>query len=349
MVVTGRRVGVFGGKLDASGGTGGGEILLGGDYQGMNPLVRNAERTYVSEDSIISADATVAGDGGKIISWSDNGTQFYGSATAKGGAVSGNGGFVEVSGRDFLDYQGFVNTLAPQGLVGTLLLDPTDMTIVAGSSTTNTSGLGTLASPWVPSASGSTLGWSNIDTALATAAVFITTSGSPDTTGQTGTITISGNSGSLNRANNLNITATSGGNITINGSIANSGAGTLTMNVSGGGAISIGNNITFTGLTLNGGPVSQSAGTTITVSGTTTLNMGSANSATLTGAANNFGTVAITSGNAVFLTDANALALGASTVSGNLTINAGGPSRRVVQSTLQGSRTSTRGLETMLL
>ena len=69
MVVTGRRVGVFGGKLDASGGTGRGEILLGGDYQGLNPLVRNAERTYVSQDSIISADATVAGDGGKIINW----------------------------------------------------------------------------------------------------------------------------------------------------------------------------------------------------------------------------------------------------------------------------------------
>ena len=43
--------------------------------------------------------------------------------------MSGNGGFVEVSGRDFLDYLGSVNTLAPNGVNGALLLDPTDMAI----------------------------------------------------------------------------------------------------------------------------------------------------------------------------------------------------------------------------
>lgn len=282
MVVTGRRVGVFGGKLDASGGTGGGEILLGGDYQGMNPLVRNAERTYVSQDSIISADATVAGDGGKIINWSDNGTQFYGSATAKGGAVSGNGGFVEVSGRDFLDYLGSVNTLAPNGVNGALLLDPTDMAI--GPATANTSGAGTAVDPFIPSASPSSLTWAGIQAALAGGNVFVTTSGSPNTTGQTGTITIGASAG-WSSVNTLTFTAASGGNIVVDGLLSNATTGGLVLITSGAGQINLNANITLAGgnLTLNGSTVLTTAGAGVTLQTSNgSINLGAINSTAAT-------------------------------------------------------------------
>jgi hypothetical protein len=61
----------------------------------------------------------------------------------------------------------------------------------------------------------------------------------------------------------------------------------------------------------------------VTAAGTTTLAAGAGNNITLTNAANDFSTVGITSGNNVALTDANALVLGASTVSGTFSINAG--------------------------
>ena len=37
------------------------------------------------------------GDGGKIILWSDEKTGFYGSLSAQGGPLGGDGGFAEVS------------------------------------------------------------------------------------------------------------------------------------------------------------------------------------------------------------------------------------------------------------
>ncbi|HEY9836733.1 MAG TPA: hypothetical protein V6D27_07525, partial [Vampirovibrionales bacterium] len=63
--------------------------------------------------------------------------------TARGGShpayLSQNGGFVEISGQEFLDFQGTVNTLAPYGTSGILLLDPTNIEVV--SSTENTANL----------------------------------------------------------------------------------------------------------------------------------------------------------------------------------------------------------------
>ena len=61
---------------------------------------------------------------------------------------------------------------------------------------------------------------------------------------------------------------------------------------------------------------------TVTVAGTTTLAAGAGNDITLDEAASNYSTVAITSGRDVAITDANALDLGASTVSGALTVTA---------------------------
>src|SRR5690606_27848054 len=128
--VTGKRVGMLDGAVvDASGAEGGGTILLGGDYQGKNMEVANAQMTYIAEQAVIRANALKAGHGGKISAWSDDSTLYFGKIEAMGGAESGNGGFVEVSGKQYLDFQGKVDTSAANGSNGTLLLDPTNLTI----------------------------------------------------------------------------------------------------------------------------------------------------------------------------------------------------------------------------
>jgi len=128
--VLGEHVGLFGNAVvDVSGATGGGTALIGGDYHGANPDVLNARRTYVSTGSTIDADAGTTGDGGHVVVWADEFTRFGGSINARGGTSSGNGGFVEVSGKQSLDFAGSDNLTAAHGTWGTLLLDPNQLTI----------------------------------------------------------------------------------------------------------------------------------------------------------------------------------------------------------------------------
>ena len=128
--VLGNQVGLIdNAQIDASGKSGGGSILIGGDYQGKNPDVKNAETTNIGKDAVIRADATEAGDGGKVIVWSDGNTSFNGTISARGGVSGGDGGTAEVSGKQTLIYKGLADLRAPLGKTGTLLLDPTDFTI----------------------------------------------------------------------------------------------------------------------------------------------------------------------------------------------------------------------------
>ncbi|MDP1665724.1 MAG: MBG domain-containing protein, partial [Methylobacter sp.] len=108
----------------------GGQVLIGGDYQGKNPNVHNAKATYIGRGTTIKADAKTHGDGGKVIAWSDDTTRVYGNISAKGGSNSGNGGFIETSGH-WLDTAGIrINASSPHGLGGEWLLDPYNITIV---------------------------------------------------------------------------------------------------------------------------------------------------------------------------------------------------------------------------
>ncbi|TWO69684.1 filamentous hemagglutinin N-terminal domain-containing protein [Caenimonas sedimenti] len=128
--VLGNRVGLLAGaSLDASGAAGGGTVRVGGDYQGKNAEVPNAQRTYVDPQASIQADATAQGDGGKVIVWADNTTQGHGTISARGGPQGGDGGFVEVSGKNGLQFGAKVDTSAPKGKLGTLLLDPDTITV----------------------------------------------------------------------------------------------------------------------------------------------------------------------------------------------------------------------------
>ncbi|MEI8221356.1 MAG: hypothetical protein WCH91_12050 [bacterium] len=134
----GDKVGLVGSaRVDASGDMGGGTVLVGGDYQGKNPDVQNAQRTYVGAGASIKADAGTDGDGGKVIVWSEDQTRYFGSISAKGGAQGGNGGFAEVSGKSGLLFRGAVDLSAARGNRGNLLLDPLNIEVVTGGSQAN--------------------------------------------------------------------------------------------------------------------------------------------------------------------------------------------------------------------
>lgn len=121
--ILGHQVGLYPGAfINASGDVGGGKVFVGGDYKGVGSF--NANATYISPKAAIQANAINAGNGGKIIVWSNQSTRAYGILEAKGG-MYGNGGFIETSSANFLDVAGItVNASAANGIGGTWLLDP---------------------------------------------------------------------------------------------------------------------------------------------------------------------------------------------------------------------------------
>jgi len=136
VLVLGETVALLGAAIDAFGPAGGGTVRLGGDYQGQGSLPR-AQTTRVDNDTTIRADAIASGEGGRVIVWADGATTFQGLITAQGGAIAGDGGLVETSGRQSLDVNGGqVQAGATQGESGLWLLDPSDIAIDATLATT---------------------------------------------------------------------------------------------------------------------------------------------------------------------------------------------------------------------
>ncbi|MBD2199968.1 MULTISPECIES: CHAT domain-containing protein [Calothrix] len=132
--ILGEKVGVVSANINASGTNGGGTVRVGGDYQGKGN-VANALQTLVSQDSTINADGVSTGNGGNIFVWADKATRFDGNASARGGNLFGNGGFIEISGKENLGFAGNANVGASFGTPGTVLFDPRDINIVAGTGT----------------------------------------------------------------------------------------------------------------------------------------------------------------------------------------------------------------------
>ena len=95
-----------GSKLDASGATGGGTVLVGGDWQGSGSTYQ-ATTVTMEQGAKIDVSATQSGNGGTAVLWSDitkdgSITKVDGEILAKGGVEGGNienaGGKVETSG-----------------------------------------------------------------------------------------------------------------------------------------------------------------------------------------------------------------------------------------------------------
>ena len=107
----------------------GGEVLIGGDFQGANPAINNARQTQVGDNAVVKANANESGDGGKVIVWADDYTGFSGRAEATAGAVEGDGGFIEISGKENLAFSGQADASATNGEAGTVLFDPKNIDI----------------------------------------------------------------------------------------------------------------------------------------------------------------------------------------------------------------------------
>lgn len=128
----GKQIGLFGdARVDASGHAGGGEVLIGGDSYGGNAAIPHASHVFVGHEVELTVDAIEHGDGGKLVVWSDEVTQVYGSLFARGGAISGDGGFIETSSHGQLLLTSGGDASAANGHGGTWLLDPLNVRVVA--------------------------------------------------------------------------------------------------------------------------------------------------------------------------------------------------------------------------
>jgi filamentous hemagglutinin family protein len=253
--------------VDASGATGGGTVLVGGDAHGANAAVQNATATYFGADALLKADATDAGNGGKVVVWSDDTTRAYGRISARAGANAGDGGFVETSGR-YLDVAGSnVNTSAPQGFTGTWLLDPTNIYVAQDQATATAAGMtGTNSSantgPSIFAASGavqdSLLTTGALTGALAGTNVQVTTTNAAGTgLGDINVVSAvnytSANSLLLNANRNINI---------IGNNVTNAGSGAINLTATNN--ITVQNAIVSTVGTMNVGAANLAVNATST-------------------------------------------------------------------------------------
>lgn len=218
-------------KLNANGATGGGTILVGGNYHGNGPE-QNAQTTTVAQGVTISANATQKGNGGKVVVWSNDDTEYYGNISAKGGALGGNGGSAEVSGKYYLNYAGATNLTAIKGATGNLLLDPYDLQIVAGNTDSNV----TIQNTNVPySVTSNTNGSSQISVNtllnnLSNANLIIQTGGSASVGSDAGNLTVGTSFDLTNYTNTLTLQAYKNIIFSNNAVITkNSGAGDLNL------------------------------------------------------------------------------------------------------------------------
>ncbi|WP_129778136.1 MBG domain-containing protein [Peristeroidobacter soli] len=120
--------------INASGPAGGGTVLIGGNWQGRGPEY-NADAVVMDSTATIDASATEQGNGGTVVLWSDEYTNFKGNIAVRAGDLAGDGGRVETSSAVNLQVNGLVDARSPLGINGEWLLDPADINI-----TTSTSG-----------------------------------------------------------------------------------------------------------------------------------------------------------------------------------------------------------------
>ena len=250
-------------KLEAKGASGGGTVLIGGDWQGGGDL-RPATKITMAAGATIDASATDKGDGGKVVLWSDthnvdSQTLVHGNIKAEAGPNGGDGGKIETSGH-YLNVDDIqVSTSAHQGNTGEWLLDPYDITIASAGTTVagTTWAAGTVTASGTQtytSAASSTILGSAISTALASNNVTIKTGGTIGDGNGNGDITVDTaitKSGSTSTRSTLTLTAAR--NININQKIESTATGTYPqLNV----VLTAGNDITLSNnsyINTNGG------------------------------------------------------------------------------------------------
>jgi len=131
-------------QVSADGAEGGGDVRIGGGFQGRDESIINSRSVIVQEGARISADALSIGNAGRVVLWADEAMEFHGTISAAALGSHGDGGLVEVSGKETLLFDGIVSTLSRNGGSGSLLLDPNDLTISGSLNSANNINDGTL-------------------------------------------------------------------------------------------------------------------------------------------------------------------------------------------------------------
>ncbi|MEG0558019.1 MAG: filamentous hemagglutinin N-terminal domain-containing protein, partial [Comamonas sp.] len=251
-----------GSRIEATGATGGGTVLVGGQAKGAGDMYQ-ATTVTMAEGASIDASATSKGDGGTVVLWSNihdasAKTTAQGQIAARGGAQGGNGGFVETSGAS-LKVDGIrVDTSAAAGkggVTGEWLLDPYDLIVDASAASTISTNLGTTDVKLLTTVSG------------ASGPGVQNAGGSGDITVNSAISWASGNRLTLNAYRNVNInaaiTASGAGKVTIiTGDTAGTGvSGSATGDYSFGlGPSGFAGSLNFTGGSTSGATLNISTG-----------------------------------------------------------------------------------------
>ena len=233
--------------VDASGDDGG-EILIGGGQQGLDPNIANSSTVYVSANAMVSSDGVHSGDGGRVIVFAEESTIIAGDLSARGGRESGDGGFVETSGLRTLRVESAPDISADNGEGGTWLIDPYNITIDDFERSGNTNVIGDV-DPWNVTTTGpdALIDISLLETALNADGNIIISTTSTNTSAST--------------AQQVNVAApTQEGNITFNGALFNNNPNSsLTLNAD--------NNIVVNGVINNQGGINLNADNDIDIMG----------------------------------------------------------------------------------
>ena len=239
-------------RIDASGRSGGGSITLGGGQ---------AASVGVAKGAVLRADATVSGNGGHVALIGRSSTTLAGTVSARGGARGGNGGTVEVSAAS-VAITGGIDTGAPAGSIGSILLDPDNLSIVhasAGSGaqdTTVTSNGGTLAA-----------GDASVGADTISDAVLNSFTGNVRLQANTSITVANGVSVNLNAGSSpQSLVLEAGGTITV--------AAGATLSATGTVVLATGNAVSFTPPSATANPLVQINGTIASSGGNVMINAG---------------------------------------------------------------------------
>ncbi len=257
----GSDVRVLGQHVLVQGAVNGSQILVGGETRGQGSTHR-AATTRLTDGAALQADP-----GGTIVVWSDQRTDVAGSLRAQGGLI-------ETSSQRDLNFAGQVDA----GEGGTWLIDPANLTIVAGAAGTNQIS----ASSINTSLNAGTNVTIDAQAAAGTAAGNITQNAGASilkSAGGNATLTLHAGTTSGSITLNDNVTSTTGmlalvleagatsGNVTLNGNITTNGG---TLATSGGGTLTANNSAT---IQANAGSIVASHGGTIAVGNLSAANI----------------------------------------------------------------------------
>ncbi len=271
-VITANAIENKNGVITLTGGSDAGVVRVSGGLQASGGEINIlGNKVGVFKNATVDV-SSQTGDGGKIMLFAEDVALAYGSFSADAAAVGGDGGFIETSGKNYLDTAGIrLSARAVEGDPGTWLLDPYNVTISSSATAFESFGTGT----FTPTASGANILNTDINTQLnlGTSVTILTTGAGLET----GNITV--NAPIAKSASAAALTLTALGGIIINESITSTSV-PLNVTMTAGSNIMIGNGAGDT-INANNGTVLLTAGGAINGDTSSTTHI-SASSVSLT-------------------------------------------------------------------